>query len=143
VAEIEPTFGKAHSHVQQHENIVRLHVVKAPVASQEGVVVLEQNCHVTGIKEPTLKSDVIECLGCALVCNTNLTTDTRELRQDMDQHTSKKFNVFEVFLNQHVSQTKSNHLNELPDIGCITDDRQTRSATRTCLTNTPRDAEPF
>jgi len=28
-------------------------------------------------------------------------------------------------------------------IGCITDDRQTRSATRTCLTNTPRDAEPF
>jgi len=28
-------------------------------------------------------------------------------------------------------------------IGCITDDRQTRSATQTCLTNTPRDAEPF
>jgi len=28
-------------------------------------------------------------------------------------------------------------------IGCIADDRQTRSATRTCLTNTPRDAEPF
>jgi len=28
-------------------------------------------------------------------------------------------------------------------IGCVTDDRQTRSATRTCLTNTPRDAEPF
>jgi len=28
-------------------------------------------------------------------------------------------------------------------IGCITDDRQTHSATRTCLTNTPRDAEPF
>jgi len=28
-------------------------------------------------------------------------------------------------------------------LGCITDDRQTHSATRTCLTNTPRDAEPF
>jgi len=32
---------------------------------------------------------------------------------------------------------------ELNFIGCITDDRQTHSATRTCLTNTPRDAEPF
>jgi len=28
-------------------------------------------------------------------------------------------------------------------IGCVTDDRQTHSATQTCLTNTPRDAEPF
>jgi len=28
-------------------------------------------------------------------------------------------------------------------IGCITDDRQMHSATRTCLTNTPRDADPF
>jgi len=29
------------------------------------------------------------------------------------------------------------------DIGCITDNRQMHSATRTCLTNTPRDAKPF
>jgi len=28
-------------------------------------------------------------------------------------------------------------------IGCIADDRQTHSATRTHLTNTPRDTEPF
>jgi len=28
-------------------------------------------------------------------------------------------------------------------VGCIADDRQTHSATRTWLTNTPRDAEPF
>jgi len=27
------------------------------------------------------------------------------------------------------------------NIGCVTDDRQTHSATRTCLTNTPRNAE--
>ena len=31
----------------------------------------------------------------------------------------------------------------LKSIGCVTDDRQTHSATRTCLTNTTRDAEPF
>jgi len=32
---------------------------------------------------------------------------------------------------------------QVEHIGCIADDRQTHSATRTCLTNTPRDAEPF
>jgi len=28
-------------------------------------------------------------------------------------------------------------------IGCITDDRQTHRTARTCLTDTPRDAEPI
>ena len=85
-----------------------------PVASQEGVVVLERNRYVTGLKEPTLKSDGIECLGCAPVYNTKITTDTKQLRQDINQHTSKKFKAFEAFVNQHASKVTENYLNELP-----------------------------
>jgi len=49
-----------------------------------------------------------------------------------------------VVVNNHemVFEDEEGHEDNIV-IGCITDDRQTRSATRTCLTNTPRDAEPF
>ena len=48
--------------------------------------------------------------------------DTRQLRQEVNQHTSKKFNVFEAFTNQQVSQTKSNHVNELPELARFCND---------------------
>jgi len=44
---------------------------------------------------------------------------------------------------KHVMKEENVKLKAFKPIGCIADDRQTRSATRTCLTNTPRDAEPF
>jgi len=69
---------------------------------------------VTGLKEPTLKSDGIKYFGCVPVYSTKITTDTKQLRQDINQHTSKKFKVFEVFVNQHVSQIKENYLRDLP-----------------------------
>ena len=52
--------------------------------------------------------------GLAPVYNTKITTDNKELRQAVNQHTSQKFKAFEAFLNAHFGRMSADYLQCLP-----------------------------
>jgi len=106
------------------------------------------------------KKNVLGLLQQANSDHTATVAELREVRELIREHKSEQPDIedqaaMDIFSKELCTLTQwrirvisklgnvSTRKDSLENIGCIADDRQTRSATRTCLTNTPRDAEPF